>query len=115
RLIEDPSTLAQVRCEDRWFLPALESARNNYHPPESTGDVVLLQSNVLPVADFVDAKMGWSSLVKGHLLPYRLPGWHDRMFYDEGAAMIAEHLRPLLDRIDAEARIFEERLVKRSA
>jgi thioesterase domain-containing protein len=115
RLIEDPSTFNQARCENRWFLPALESARDNYHPPESTGDVVLLQSNALPVADFVDAKMGWSSLVTGHFLHYRLPGWHDRMFHDEGAAMIAEHLRPLLDRVDAAAHIFEGQLVKRTA
>jgi hypothetical protein len=37
------------------------------------------------------------------------------MFHDEGAAMIAEHLRPLLDRVDAEVRIFEGQLVKRTA
>jgi hypothetical protein len=29
--------------------------------------------------------------------------------------MIEEHLRPLLDRVDAEARIFEGQLVKRTA
>ena len=115
RLIEDPSKLTEVGWEDRWFLPALVSARNNYHPPESAGDVVLLQSNELPVANFVDPKMGWSNLVKGRLLHYRLPGWHDRMFHDEGAAMIAEHLRPLLDRVDAEARMFNGQLVKRTA
>jgi amino acid adenylation domain-containing protein len=105
RLIEHPSTLAQVLSEDRWFLPALENARRNYQAPASTCDVLLLQSGVLPVADFVDPKMGWSGLVNGQLLHYRLPGWHDRMFYDQGAAAIAEHLRPLLDRVDAEAGI----------
>jgi thioesterase domain-containing protein/aryl carrier-like protein len=115
RLIEDPSTLTQARYEDRWFLPALESARNNYQAPVSTGDVVLLESEVLPLADFVDPTMGWSDLVKGQLLHYRLPGWHDRMFHDEGAAIIAEHLRPLLDRVDAEARIGEGQLVKHTA
>jgi len=115
RLIEDPSKLTEEGLEDRWFLPALVSARNNYQAPVSTGDVVLLESEVLPLADFVDPTMGWSDLVKGQLLHYRLPGWHDRMFHDEGAAIIAEHLRPLLDRVDAEARIFEGQLVKRTA
>lgn len=55
-------------------------------------------------ASVVDPTMGWSDLVKGRLLHYRLPGWHDRMFHDEGADMIAERLRPLLDRVEAEAR-----------
>jgi hypothetical protein len=60
----------------------------------------MLQSEMLPLAKFLDPKMGWSNLVKGQLLHYRVPGWHDRMFHDRGAAMIAEHLQPLLDRID---------------
>jgi thioesterase domain-containing protein len=77
------------------------SARKNYQAPESTGDVVLLESERLLLANFVDPKMGWSKLVKGQLLHYRLPGWHDHMFRDEGAAVIAEHLRPLLDRVDS--------------
>jgi hypothetical protein len=62
---------------------------------------------MLPVADFVDAKMSWSSPVTGHL-HYRVSGWHDRMFHDECAAVIAEHLRTLLDR-------FEGQLVNRTA
>jgi len=103
RLSEDPSALARARCQDSWFLPALGRARDHYHPPKSTGDVVLLQSDELPVADFVDADMGWASLVKGRLLHHRIPGWHDSMFHDQGAVLIAEHLRPLLERIDAEA------------
>jgi hypothetical protein len=61
-------------------------------------------SQVQPLADFVDPTMGCSDLVKGQPLHYRLPGWHDRMFHDEGAALIAEHLRPLLDRVETEAR-----------
>jgi amino acid adenylation domain-containing protein len=104
RLIEDPSKLTEEGLEDRWFLPALVSARNKYQAPVSTGDVVLLESEVLPLANFVDPTMGWSDLVQGQLLHYRLPGWHDRMFHNEGAAIVAEHLRPLIDRIDAEAR-----------
>ena len=112
-LIEQPATVSQVLVEDRWFLPALESARNDYRPPVSSCDVVVLQSGVLPAADFVDPKMGWSDLVKGKLLHFRLPGWHDRMFHDEGAAMIAEHLRPLLARVDAEAGFVEDHSVSR--
>jgi hypothetical protein len=50
--------------------------------------------------------MGWADLIKGQLLRYRLPGWHDRMFHDQGAGMIADHLRALLDRVDAEAGMF---------
>jgi amino acid adenylation domain-containing protein len=105
RLIEDPSNLTEAGWEERWFLPALVSARSNYQAPVSTGDVVLLESGAVPPANFVAPKMGWSSLVTGRLLHYRLPGWHDRMFHDKGAAMIAEHLRPLLDRVDSEARV----------
>ena len=100
RLIEDHSKLTEQGWQDRWFLPALESARSNYQAPVSTGHVVMLQSEMLPLAKFLDPKMGWSNLVKGQLLHYRVPGWHDRMFHDRGAAMIAEHLQPLLDRID---------------
>jgi amino acid adenylation domain-containing protein len=114
-LIKDLEEFTALRNQDRWFLPALERARAEYQVPAATGDVVLLESSMLPVSRWSDQKMGWSSLVKGELLHYRLPGWHDRMFHDEGAVMIAEHLRPLLDRIDAEARIFEGQPVKRTA
>ena len=114
-LIKDLEEFTALRHQDRWFLPALVRARDDYQVPAATGDVVLLESNMLPISRWSDQKMGWSNLVKGQLLHYRLPGWHDRMFHDEGAAMIAEHLRPLLDRVDAEARIFEGQLVKRTA
>jgi len=114
-LIKDREEFNALRNQDRWFLPALERARAEYQVPTATSDVVLLESNMLPISRWSDQKMGWGDLVKGQLLHYRLPGWHDRMFHDEGAAMIAEHLRPLLDRVDAEARIFEGQLVKRTA
>jgi hypothetical protein len=54
------------------------------------------------VTSFVDPNMGWSNFVRGQLLLYRIPGWHTDMFQDEGAPLIAEHLRPLLERVDAE-------------
>jgi amino acid adenylation domain-containing protein len=114
-LIQDPAALTEAPLEDRWFLPALERARNSYRPSMSTGDVVLLQSGVLPVANFVDPKMGWSDLVTGQLLHYRLPGWHDRIFHDKGAALIAQYLRPLLERVDAQAVTAGESPVKRTA
>ncbi len=88
--------------------------RRQYLSP--TGDVVLLQSGVPPIAKFVDPKMGWSNVVKGQILRYRLPGWHEHMFYSNDAvATIAEHLQPLLNQVNAETCTFEDRLVKRFA
>ena len=84
-------------------LQALEYARAIYQPPASAGDVVLLQREQLPVSRFIDPKMGWSDFVTSQLLLYRIPGGHALMFDDEGAvALIAEHLRPLLNQVDAE-------------
>jgi thioesterase domain-containing protein len=114
-LIKDREEFTARRTHDRWFLPALERARAEYQVPTATGDVVLLESNMLPISRWSDQKMGWGDLVEGQLQHYRLPAWHETIVRDEGAAMIAEHLRPLLDRVDAEARIFEGQLVKRTA
>ena len=100
RLIEDPAKLGKEDWANRWFLPAVEEARDNYEASMSTGDVVLLQSEEM-VTSFVDPKMGWSNFVKGQILLYRIPGWHTDMFQDEGASLIAEYLRPLLERVDA--------------
>lgn len=101
RLIEDPSKLGKEDWANRWFLPALEEARDNYQASASTGDAVILQSEEM-VTSFADPKMGWCNFVDGRLFLYRIPGWHTDMFQDAGAALIAEHLRPLLDRVDAE-------------
>ena len=102
-LIESPSKPGDEQWMNRWVLQALEYARAIYQPPASAGDVVLLQSEQLPVGRFIDPKMGWSDFVTGQLLLYRIPGWHELMFDDEGAvALIAEHLRPLLNQVDAE-------------
>jgi hypothetical protein len=35
-------------------------------------------------------RLGSSALDPDRLLHYRLPGWHDRMFHDEGVALIAQ-------------------------
>jgi thioesterase domain-containing protein/acyl carrier protein len=101
RLIGDPSQLGKEDWANRWFLPTLEEARDNYLVPESVGDVVIFQSEEM-VTKFVDPKMGWSALIKGQLQLYPIPGWHTDMFQDEGAALIAQHLRPLLDHVDKE-------------
>ena len=98
-LIEDPTQLGKEDWENRWFLPVLEEARDRYRTSVSTSQVVLLQSEEM-VTTFVDSKMGWSDFVSDELLHYRIPGWHTDMFQDEGAALIAEHLRPLLSRVD---------------
>jgi thioesterase domain-containing protein/acyl carrier protein len=85
----------------QWFTPYLEEARARYRASASVGDVVLLQSYSV-VTRFVDPKMAWSDLVKGRLFVHRVPGGHVSMFQDEGASRIAEHLRSLLDQVDAE-------------
>lgn len=99
-VIEDSSNLGKEDWANRWFLPALEDARDNYQASVSPGGVVILQSEEM-VTSFADPKMGWSNFVNGQLLLYRIPGWHTDMFQDTGAALIAEHLRPLLERVDA--------------
>ncbi len=103
--------LATELCElgkedwaNRWFLPMLAKAHANYRPPTSRVDVVLFQSEQIPVSRFVDPKMGWSDFVHGRLLNYRLPGSHEGMFREERAVpMIAEYLAPLLDEVDLSA------------
>jgi thioesterase domain-containing protein len=80
-------------------VPYLAEARDRYQAPASVDTVVMFQSDAI-VTQFADTKMGWSDLVNGRLLVYRIPGWHVDMLEDEGAALIAEHLRPLLDRVD---------------
>jgi amino acid adenylation domain-containing protein len=100
-LIKDLEEFNALSHQDRWFLPALERARDDYQAPAATGDVVLLESNMLPVSRWSDRKMGWCDLVEGQLLHYRLPAWHDFIFRDECAvARIAAILRPLLDEVD---------------
>ena len=102
RLIGDPAKPRELSWEDRLFQPLFEAARDRYQVSISSGDIVLLQSEQSWFADVVDPTMGWSTHVKGRILNFRLPGWHDYMFHDErGAALIAEHLEPLIERVDA--------------
>jgi thioesterase domain-containing protein len=82
------------------FCRLSRKRETTYEASMFTGDVVLLQSEEM-VTSFVDPKMGWSNFVKGQILLYRIPGWHTDMFQDEGASLIAEYLRPLLERVDA--------------
>jgi hypothetical protein len=103
-LMEDPSEAVEVNSRGGWFLPALQEALANYRVPVTTSDVVLLNSEIVPVADFIDPTLGWSDFVEGRLLHYRVPGFHYYMFQDEkAAALTAESLKPLLDRVDLDA------------
>jgi len=79
----------------------LEEARGRYRASTSVGNVVVLQSDEV-VTRFADPKMKWSDLIKGRLFVHRVPGWHVDMFQGEGAYRTAEHLRSLLDQVDAE-------------
>jgi thioesterase domain-containing protein len=100
-IIRDHDEFTALTHLDRWFLPALQRARANYRPPVSAGDVLLLESDMLPVSRWSDPTMGWGDRVKGQLLHHRLPGWHNDIFREEGAVTrVAEILRPLLDRLD---------------
>lgn len=95
---------AKLRQDDwsnQWFLPNLEEARGRYRASASVGNLVVLQSDQV-VTRFADPKMSWSDRVKGRLFVHRVPGWHVDMFQDEGATQTAEHLRSLLDQVDAE-------------
>jgi len=83
---------------NRWFLPYLEAARNRYRPPTSKGTLVLYQSDEI-VTRLSDKLMGWSEFAD-RIEVQKAPGWHTSMFQDEGAAVIADHLRPLLEQVD---------------
>jgi thioesterase domain-containing protein/acyl carrier protein len=86
---------------NREFLLYLEEARGRYRASASVGKAVVLQSDEV-VTRFADPKMGWSDLIKGKLFVHRVPGSHLEMFQGERAYLTAEHLRSLLDQVDAE-------------
>ena len=101
-IIRDRDEFTALTHLDRWFLPALERARNDYRPPVSAGDVLLLESDMLPVSRWSDQHMGWGDRVEGQLLHHRLPGWHNDIFRDEDTVTrVARILRPLLEQVDA--------------
>jgi thioesterase domain-containing protein len=101
RIIEDPSNLSEEDLGNGWFLPYLAEAGDRYQALASVDTVVMFQSDAF-VTRFADPKMGWSDVGNDRLSVYRIPGWHVDMLQDKGAALIAEHLRPLLDGVDAE-------------
>jgi thioesterase domain-containing protein len=92
----------QEDWSNRWFLPHLEAARNRYRPRTGVGDgtLVLYQSDEI-VTRLSDKLMGWSEFAD-RIEVQAVPGWHTSMFQDEGARVIADHLRPLLERVDRE-------------
>jgi amino acid adenylation domain-containing protein len=108
-LIKDVEEFTALTNQDVWFLSALMRARAEYQAPVATGDVVLLESNALPVSRWSDKKMGWGDLVKGQLHHYRLPAWHDMIFRDErSVGRIAAILGPLFDQVDASAGVGQD-------
>ncbi len=99
----DGSLLAK-RAVDRenWsFLSSYKKARNAYKIKPTGSDLVIFQSDEV-VTDFADPNMGWTNLAKGRLFIHRIPGWHEEMFQDQGARVIAEYLQPRLEDVDAE-------------
>jgi hypothetical protein len=102
RIIRNAEEFTALSHQDRWFLPALTRARDDYQAAATTGDVVLLESDMLPVSRWSDQNMGWGDKIEGQLLHYRLPGWHNAIFRDEcTVARIAAIFQPLLDQVDA--------------
>jgi hypothetical protein len=98
----------QDLSKNRWFLSVLGKAADHYQVSPASSDVVLLQSERVVMAPSVDPKMGWSEFAEGQLLHYRIPGWHEYMYRDDGAvAAMAEQLRPLLERCERPADALE--------
>lgn len=103
RLI-NPASLANLQegnWGNLWFLRHLEEARNRYQASACVGDVVVFQSDEIPT-HFANQPMGWHDFVQGRLFVHKIPGWHGNMFHGEGAVLISEYLRPLLEQADAE-------------
>jgi hypothetical protein len=105
-LIKNLEEFTALTNQDIWFLSDLMRARAEYQAPATTGDVVLFESNDLPISRWSDQNMGWGNLVRGQLLHYRLPAWHDTLFRDErSVGRIAAILRPLFDQVDTSGSI----------
>jgi amino acid adenylation domain-containing protein len=101
-LIKNLEEFTALTNQDIWFLSALLRARAEYQAPAASGDVVLLESNDLPISRWSDQNMGWGDLVQGRLIHCRLPAWHDTLFRDQRSiGRIAAILRPLFEQVDA--------------
>ncbi len=100
-LINGAEISKRVVGRDNWlFLLSLEAARNAYKIAPTQSDVVIFRSDEV-VIRFADPNMGWTDLVKGHLAIHPIPGWHEEMFQDQGARLIASCLKPHLEAVDA--------------
>ncbi|WP_175492664.1 amino acid adenylation domain-containing protein [Methylocapsa palsarum] len=97
----DPSQTGKDDRETWLFLLALAAAESRYRASPSPADLVLLQSDEI-ITRFADPDMGWTSAGHGKILRKRIPGWHEDVFLGDGAALIADYLRPLLEQVDAE-------------
>lgn len=94
-----PGPLGREDWHNRWFLPHLETSRDDYRPRPAQGRVMLLQSDEV-VTSFVGSRMGWDPGLVKELTTQRIPGWHVDMFQNEGALRIRDAILPLLEAID---------------
>jgi thioesterase domain-containing protein/acyl carrier protein len=69
-----------------------------YRPETYDGDVIMFRSDHTPRGALFDEKFGWGGLLKGRVDVYDIPGWHEEVFRDPGAKMIAGHIRNALER-----------------
>ncbi|WP_051955598.1 condensation domain-containing protein [Beijerinckia mobilis] len=98
----EPTDEVEKQIEDNYlsFYPYMTKARLFYVPPDTNDRVVIMQSDELANLFPEDPKMGWGAHCKGGLDVLRVPGLHVELLFDEGAKLIADYLRPVLDEID---------------
>ncbi|ACB94497.1 condensation domain-containing protein [Beijerinckia indica] len=96
----DDETAKRLEQNYLSFYPHLMTARAYYTPPRTNDHVVVLESDET-AAYFSDPLLGWDTVAKGKLDVWRIPGLHEEILYDEGARLIADHLRPVLADVDS--------------
>jgi thioesterase domain-containing protein len=98
----DPSEQGQDDRATWLFLRALNRAHENFVPTEPfAGDVVIFKSELFAPL-YTDPNLGWTNLVHGKIFVHEVPGWHEGIFQGEGPTLMAEYLRPLLQKVDAQ-------------
>ncbi len=96
----DKKPLGREDWGNRWFLPHLEEARDNYAVRPGKDTLVVLRSDEM-ILPFADQQLGWAAEAADRLVTADIPGWHTGMFQGAGAGRIAEVLAPLLAEADA--------------
>jgi len=98
----DPSEQGQDDRATWLFLRALNRAHETFVPTKPfAGDVVIFKSELFAPL-YADPNLGWTNLVRGRIFVHEVPGWHEGIFQDEGSTLMAEYLRPLLEKVDAQ-------------